>query len=273
MAALRDFRAIALGAGATSILAVATSAVREAANGTTLVERARRELGMRVVIIDGEREATFAFLGAVHGLPVDHGLLFDLGGGSLEVSQFRDRKLVGTWTLPLGALRLSDRFLGDSDRPSPRAVRRLRDHVTKTLRKAGIPRLGRDEQLIGTGGTVRNLAKMEARTRRDPLPHVHGFVLEISDVRSLVQRTASLGKSARGAIPGLNRDRADSIAGGFLAPASGDGVRRRHRHASLRSGSARGHRAGDAGQEPAAGAASAAGVDRSLGAAVQYLQP
>jgi exopolyphosphatase/guanosine-5'-triphosphate,3'-diphosphate pyrophosphatase len=143
--------------------------------------------------------------------------LFDLGGGSLEVSQFRARKLVATWTLPLGALRLSDRFLRDTDRPTPRALQRLRDHVTKTMRKAGIPRLERDEQLIGTGGTVRNLAKLEARTRRDPLPHVHGFVLENTDVRALVRRTVSLGKSARAAVPGLNRDRADSIAGGFVA--------------------------------------------------------
>jgi exopolyphosphatase/guanosine-5'-triphosphate,3'-diphosphate pyrophosphatase len=217
MVALRDFRAIALGAGATSILAVATSAVRESANGAILTERARRELGMRVVVIDGEREATFAFLGAVHGLPVDHGLLFDLGGGSLEVSRFRDRKLVGTWTLPLGALRLSDRFLERNDPPSPRDVRRLRDYVVKTMRKAGIPSLKRDEQLIGTGGTIRNLAKMEARLRRDPLPHVHGYVLDLDEVRSLVQRTVSLGQSARTAIPGLNKDRADSIVGGFLA--------------------------------------------------------
>jgi exopolyphosphatase/guanosine-5'-triphosphate,3'-diphosphate pyrophosphatase len=172
---------------------------------------------MRVVIIDGEREATFAFLGAVHGLPVDHGLLFDLGGGSLEVTRFRARKLVATWTLPLGALRLSDRFLGGTGQPAARDVRRLRDFVVKTMRKAEIPRLERDEQLIGTGGTARNLAKMEARLRRDPLPHVHGYVLDLDEVRSLVQRTASLGQSARAGIPGLNKDRADSIVGGFLA--------------------------------------------------------
>jgi exopolyphosphatase/guanosine-5'-triphosphate,3'-diphosphate pyrophosphatase len=153
----------------------------------------------------------------VHGLPVDHGLLFDLGGGSLEVSRFRDRKLIATWTLPLGALRLSDRFLRGTGQPSPRDVRRTRDFVVKTLRKAGIPRLARDEQLIGTGGTVRNLAKMEARLRRDPLPHVHGSVLGLDQVRALVRRTTSLGQSARGGIPGLNKDRADSIVGGFIA--------------------------------------------------------
>lgn len=213
--ALRDFRAVALGAGATSILAVATSAVRESSNAKELVQRARRELGIRVVVIDGEREAAFAFLGAIHGLPADNGLLFDLGGGSLEISQFKRRKLSGTWTLPLGALRVSDRFL-KSDPSTAREIRRLREHVAKSMRKARIPQLAGGETLIGTGGTIRNLAKMAARLRRDPLPHIHGSVLALDEVRSLARRTASLARPGRTAIPGLSRDRADSIAGGFM---------------------------------------------------------
>jgi len=58
---------------------------------------------------------------------------------------------------------------------------------------------------------------MEARLRREPLPHVHGTVLDLDEVRSLVRRTTSLGQAARAAIPGLNKDRADSIVGGFVA--------------------------------------------------------
>lgn len=214
--ALHDFRAVALGAGATSLLAVATSAVREAANGEDLVELARRRLGVRLVVVDGEREAAFAFLGAVHGLPVDHGLLFDLGGGSLEISQFRDRKLERTWTLPLGALRLSDQFL-HADPPTASELNALRKFAVKTLRKAGVPRLARDERLIGTGGTIRNIAKIEARAHRDALPSVHGMILPCSRVTALARRAGKLRHSARASIPGLNRDRADSFFGGLFA--------------------------------------------------------
>jgi exopolyphosphatase/guanosine-5'-triphosphate,3'-diphosphate pyrophosphatase len=213
--ALRDFRAIALGAGATSILVVATSAVREARNGALLVERVRRELGLKVVVIDGDREAAFAYLGAVHGLPVDHGLLLDLGGGSLEVSQFRDRKLIRTWTLPLGALRVSDRFL-HHDPPSASELKQLKAYIEKTIRKSGIPQLGAGERLIGTGGTIRNIAKIEGRARHDALPSVHGYVLPLERVRQLAARASSLRLAARASIPGLNKDRADSIVGGFL---------------------------------------------------------
>src|SRR5262245_4133999 len=214
--ALRDFRAVAQGAGAASILTVATSAVRESANAKELVERARRELGLRVAVIDGDKEATFAFLGALHGLPADSGVLFDLGGGSLEASRFQHRRLDRTWTLPLGSLRISDRFLR-TDPPTAREIRRLRDHVVKTMRKARIPRLGRGETLIGTGGTVRNLAKMAARERRDPLPHIHGSVIDLDTVRALARRTGGMRRNARASIPTLSRDRADSIVGGFYA--------------------------------------------------------
>jgi exopolyphosphatase/guanosine-5'-triphosphate,3'-diphosphate pyrophosphatase len=215
LAALHDFRAIALGAGATSILAVATSAVRESENAADIVELARTRLGIRVVVIDGEREAAFAFLGAVHALPVDHGLLIDLGGGSLEVSMFRDRRLTRTWTLPLGALRISDRFL-KKDPPSASELRRLRLHVAKTLRKAGVPRLADDERLIGTGGTIRNIAKIETSARREALPHLHGYVLERSRIRLLARRAAGMRAGTRTRLAGLNKDRIDSIVGGMV---------------------------------------------------------
>jgi exopolyphosphatase/guanosine-5'-triphosphate,3'-diphosphate pyrophosphatase len=214
LAALHDFRAIALGAGATSILAVATSAVREAKNATELVRRARG-LGIKLVVIDGQREATFAFLGAVHGLPVDHGLLLDLGGGSLEISRFRNRRLLCTWTLPLGALRVSDLYL-KSDPPTASQVERLRSHVRKSLRKAGVPPLAADERLIGTGGTIRNIAKMEARAHREALPRVHGYTLERARMRTVSRQAGRLRQARRATIPGLNRDRADSIVGGLL---------------------------------------------------------
>ena len=216
--ALHDFRAVALGAGATSILAVATSAVREAADGADLVQLARQRLGIKLVIIDGEREAAFAFLGAVHGLPVDHGYLLDLGGGSLEVTHFRDRVLQRTWTLPLGALRVSYRFLR-SDPPPRSELLRLRKAVIKTLRKSGIPRLAADELLIGTGGTIRNIAKIESRSHRDAMPSVHGTILERSRIASLERRAARLRQSARAGIPGLNKDRADSFLGGLVTVA------------------------------------------------------
>src|SRR5204862_7745205 len=107
---------------------------------------------------------------------VENGWVLDVGGGSLEILRFRDRESIGSWTLPLGGLRLSDRFL-KSDPPTREEVGRLRDHVTRTLVAAGIEPLAGGERVVGTGGTIRNLAKMDRRKRPYPIPRLHGYVL------------------------------------------------------------------------------------------------
>jgi exopolyphosphatase/guanosine-5'-triphosphate,3'-diphosphate pyrophosphatase len=215
IAALRDFRAVAQGVGAERILAVATSAVRESINSDVLLSRARNELGLEVEVIDGRREALCAFLGAVHGMPVRHGLLLDLGGGSLEITHFRNRKLRRTWTLALGALRVSDRFL-DDDPPTAGQMRRLREHVAETLEKAGVPPLARDEVAIGTGGTIRNIAEIDRRSRLYPIAALHGYVLSTSTVWDVAKLVSGLPLAARAGIRGLSKDRGDSIVGGSL---------------------------------------------------------
>src|SRR3954451_3284990 len=154
---LRGFEAIARGAGATKIVAVATAAVREASNGEAFVQRLRDETGLDVSVISGELEARYGFLGAVYSVPATDGVLVDIGGGSVQITRFRDRTLKQSWSLPLGALRLSDRFLlGDPPTASER--KRLEDYVRRTLRDAEVPRLRNGDVLVGTGGSIRNLA-------------------------------------------------------------------------------------------------------------------
>jgi exopolyphosphatase / guanosine-5'-triphosphate,3'-diphosphate pyrophosphatase len=214
--AVRDFHAIAAGAGAKRIVAVATAAIRDARNGRHFMSRIRRDLGIRVDIIDGAAEARLGFEGAVRGLPVSSGLLFDLGGGSMQVSQFQHRRLGSAASLPLGALRLTEAFL-ESDPPRPRELRRLRDHVWKHLKRARIARLGRLESLVGTGGTLRNLAKIDRSERRYPITRVHGYVLSLDRLHDVVSQLASTRQKRRDAIAGLSADRADSIVGGAVA--------------------------------------------------------
>jgi len=215
--AIADFRAIARGAGATKIAAVATAAVRDASNGPAFIARLRKELELEVRILSGEEEARFGFLGGVGGLPVEHGALFDVGGGSMQVSRFRQRRLTGSVSLPLGSLRLSDAFLR-SDPPTKREVRRLRDHVRELLGEAGVAPLERGEELVGTGGTVRNLAKIDRRGRRSyPITRLHGYVLSHRRLSDVAEQIVSTRLKKREQIPGLNDDRGDSIAGGSLA--------------------------------------------------------
>jgi exopolyphosphatase / guanosine-5'-triphosphate,3'-diphosphate pyrophosphatase len=214
--ALRDFQAIATGAGARRIVAVATAAMRDATNGALLVERLQRELGIRIETIGGLSEARYGFAGAVRGLAVSNGLLFDLGGGSLQITRFARRRLARSMSLPLGALRLSERFL-ESDPPTAKQLRRVRDHVRSHLAEAHVTRLGPGDRLVGTGGTLRNLAKIDRQTRRYPVGVLHGYELSVDRLGEVVDRLAASREKRRDDVSGLSAERADSIVGGAVA--------------------------------------------------------
>jgi exopolyphosphatase / guanosine-5'-triphosphate,3'-diphosphate pyrophosphatase len=214
--ALRDFQAIAKGAGAKRIVAVATAAMRDAANGALFAQRLHRELGIRIEIIGGLAEARYGFTGAVMGLAVSNGLLFDLGGGSLQLTRFARRRAGGAISLPFGALRLSEKFL-ESDPPTPKQIRRLRDHIRRRLSKARVGRLAAGDHLVGTGGTLRNLAKIDRQTRQYPIGWLHGYELSVDRLTEIVDALARMKQKRRDEIPGLSADRADSIVGGAIA--------------------------------------------------------
>jgi exopolyphosphatase/guanosine-5'-triphosphate,3'-diphosphate pyrophosphatase len=175
----------------------------------------RRELGIEVQLIDGDQEARYGFVGAVRGLPVEDGLVFDMGGGSMQVSRFRKRVLEKDWSLPLGSLRLSQSFL-ENDPPKPGQIRKLKAHVRDLLHDAHIPVLRAGETLVGTGGTVRNLAKIDRRTRGYPITRLHGYEVTRRRLHEVVARVAATPLRKRDAIPGLSDERGDSIVGGAL---------------------------------------------------------
>ncbi len=212
--ALADFRAVALGAGAARVVAVATAAMRDAANGPELMTRIRREFGIRIILIGGEEEAYYGALGGIRALPVTGGVVFDVGGGSAQLSTFRNRVLAKGVSFPLGSLRLSRAFLKKSS-PKPKELKALRKHVRKTLSAGKARTLKKGERLVGVGGTVRNLARMDARARGYPIARVHGYMLTHSRLASLIDLLS--GKKAGKSVPGLNSDRKDSILGGAVA--------------------------------------------------------
>ncbi len=210
---LDDFMALAGRWGASRVLAVGTSALRDAGNAARLGEVMRERWGVELEVLDGETEGRVAALGAIYGLPVDRGLVVDLGGGSLQIARFSERAIRETWSFNLGTLRLTDRFL-PSDPPSDAEIEALRLHVRAEFVSAGVPRLGAGEVLVGTGGAIRNLAAVSRRGRRYPIARVHGYTLTSRRLRRVRNRLAGISPDQRRHQPGLNRDRADIIVAG-----------------------------------------------------------
>ncbi len=161
------FRAIAEANGADEIIALGTSAIREALDGGLLVDRVRVETGVKVTVVDGTREAELIFGAIRSSVRIERGpaLAADLGGGSLELSVGDRTELAFATSVHLGVGRLTAELV-ENDPPSEKDLKRLRGRIAATIE----PVLGEilafgPPQLIGSSGTFVALARMAAAVR------------------------------------------------------------------------------------------------------------
>ena len=196
------------------VVAVATSAVREARNRERLLGPLRRREGIDVQVLSARDEARFGVYAALDGLAFRDGVVADLGGASLQISRVRARKVVSISSLPLGAVRTTGRFLRHQ-RPRPRELQAFRTEVRGQLLGA-LPPAGRGEIMVGMGGTVRALASIHLRAHQGERKHRHGLRMRQSDITAIRERLEALSQRKRRKIRGLKAERADIILSGAM---------------------------------------------------------
>ncbi len=200
-----------------NIQAVATSAVRDASNQQVFLDRVRDETGLEVRVLSRQEEAYYGYLAAVNSTTLADGAVLDLGGGSLQLVEVVSRHpgRLGSW--PLGAVRMTEHFLAEDDPPTKKARKALRAHVRETLEQDvdWLPRVGR--QIVGIGGTMRNLAAaIQAAQDKPSLGGIQGFEIEAGALDDLIEHLAELPASERGNVKGIKYARADLILAGAM---------------------------------------------------------
>ena len=195
------------------IVAVATSAVRDAENRERLLDPLRRDEGIDVQVLSARDEARLGVDAALESLSFNNGLVVDLGGASLQLSRVRRRKVVSMASLSLGAVRTTRRFVR-SDPPRPRELRALRREI-RTQLMIGLPPAARGEIVVGLGGTVRALAGIHLRSHSDRTRR-HGLLLHQSDVTTIRERLEGLSRRKRRRIRNLKAERVDIILAGAI---------------------------------------------------------
>jgi exopolyphosphatase/guanosine-5'-triphosphate,3'-diphosphate pyrophosphatase len=204
------------GIHADQIEAVATSAVRDAPNGDEFVQRARRATGLPIRVLSQRDEAWFSYVAAVNQTTLTDGIVLDIGGGSLELVAVEERRAEECASWPLGAVRMTDRFLSGDGPASPEAIDALREHTLAQLAQAPwVATAGRDH-LVGIGGAVRNLASAAIRAAGLPLDGVQGFLLEPAALDALIDELAARPPAERERVPGIKRGRAEVILAGAV---------------------------------------------------------
>jgi exopolyphosphatase/guanosine-5'-triphosphate,3'-diphosphate pyrophosphatase len=199
-------------------IAVLTSAVRDAANGSDFADTVRSRYHLDARVLSGDQEAQLTFLGAMAGRnAVDEpSVVIDIGGGSTEFVVGIRRSAGFHTSLPVGVVRMSERHI-HSDPPAARELEELSADVRGVL-DAGLPadQRSRADHAIAVAGTATSAASMDQQLDPYDPARVHGYVLTLATVDALRERLAILDEAARRAVPGLNPDRAPTIVAGMI---------------------------------------------------------
>lgn len=204
--------------GAKRVVAVGTSAMRDASNGAEFRSRARELLGVEPRVISGDEEAALTFAGALSGLEVAGTLVvFDVGGGSTEIivgeSEGASEHVTSARSLDIGSVRLFERFLAH-DPPAIDECAAVRRYVADQL--AGYGPIPSTKTLVGVAGTVTTLAAIDLALESYTAERVHGARITERRVREIAADLARLSLAERKRLPGLAPERADVIVAGAL---------------------------------------------------------
>lgn len=200
-------------AGIHDVIAVGTSAIRDARNRDDVLRALRDHAGLEVRVLSGREEARYGYLAAVSSTDLTDGLVIEMGGGSIQLSRVSGRELVEAESFPFGAVRVTERFRPGDGR-STRGTEALRSHVAAEIDRLGWWR-GCDH-LVAIGGSVRNLAKAARKRGGESGSGIQGFLLTRDALAQLIGELAALPASGRGEVPGIKRDRGDVILGAAL---------------------------------------------------------
>ena len=214
--ALSRMKKIVDGYGVKVVEAVATSAVRKAANGAEFIRTVAEMVGVEVAIISGEEEAELAALSVRTHFDMEgvRYAMVDIGGGSLEVVTALGSHIEEIYSLELGAVFLSERFVArDPIRPADHD--KLRRHVRSCLKETFAAERPSVQCLVGSGGTITAIAAMVMAMRGEGYGSVHRYEVLRSEVVHLLAMLLRKSLKERREVPGLNPDRADIIVAGI----------------------------------------------------------
>ncbi|OBQ35530.1 MAG: exopolyphosphatase [Anabaena sp. MDT14b] len=223
IACLGRFKTLADSLGTNSIVAVATSAVRESPNGKDFLHQVETEVGLSVDLISGPEEARRIYLGVLSGMEFNNKphIIIDIGGGSTELILGDSEEPRSLTSTKIGAVRLTGELIA-SDPISETEFKYLQAYARGMLERSveevqGKLKIGDSPQLIGTSGTIETIATIHAREKLGLVPStLNGYQFSLQDLRTWVNRLRKMTNVERAAIAGMPEKRSEVILSGAV---------------------------------------------------------
>lgn len=206
---LKGFKEIIGFHGVESVHCVGTATIRQAQNKLELLKTVKEQTGFEINILSEQEEAYFGFFAVINSTPIDDGVTIDIGGGSTEITYFRNRQLIHSHSFPFGVVSLKEQFI-PGEKMTHEDKGRLIEFIKNSfgelpwLKDLHVP-------IIAIGGSARNVALIHQNLIRYPLSGVHQYDMSLQDLQEVLSITENSTIAQLEKLEGLAKDRADII--------------------------------------------------------------
>jgi exopolyphosphatase / guanosine-5'-triphosphate,3'-diphosphate pyrophosphatase len=198
----KEFQKTAEKHGTGLITGYATAVIRNSLNQEEVLAEIYDQTGISISVISGYEEAYYGYLGVIHSMDAEDGITLDIGGGSTEVTLFRNRKLIQSHSFPFGAVNLHEAYT-KGKRATDDQISHLRQYISESLQTLSWLR-DTELPIIGIGGSAKNLSRIHHAKFGGPEMKLH-------EISSIFSELSSLDVSERSKIKGLSKKRKDII--------------------------------------------------------------
>ncbi|MDD4291298.1 MAG: Ppx/GppA family phosphatase [Clostridia bacterium] len=206
---LKTFKKVCAVYNVDRIVAMATAAVRRARNKRTFLNEIYNITGIKVRELSETEEATYVYQGVINSMDIPKGLIMEIGGGSTKLVYYNRRNILQVASFPFGAVTLMEMF-NDGETKSVDIADKIEVYVKERLDTLGwLKELDPDTQLIGVGGSFRNLARIIRRVTGYPLDMLHNYPISKADIINIHNKLKGLDFDKKMRIKGISSVRAD----------------------------------------------------------------
>lgn len=207
---LKSYADIAKRYNIKELIPIATAAVRQSDNALSIQRRVYEETGIDLNILSEKEEAFYGNYAVRHTLPVKDGISIDIGGGSTELTYFKDKKVVATHSFPFGTVSLKAKFFEGKDHNDNKTIKKARKWIRKQfeayswIKESKVP-------IVGIGGSARNIAEVYQHKHHYPIAGIHGYLIDGDSLNKTVDIFTSSSLEELNDLDGLSSDRRDII--------------------------------------------------------------
>ncbi len=208
---LKMFRKLCDVNGIERIIAVATAAVRRAKNQRSFLDEVSATCGIKLRVLSAEEEALYVYRGVINTMDIPKGLILEIGGGSTKIVYYNRRNLLNYVTLPFGAITLTELFAEEGVAPEQQAAKVEEFFLEQLKNIEWLNEVDPEVQLIGVGGSFRNLCRITKIMKKYPLKTIHNYVVTDNDFKHVYDLLKGLDLDRKKRLKGLSSGRADIL--------------------------------------------------------------